>query len=177
MKRAAGLILLGGLFALIQTAVWPHLPGWQVKPDLVLVLAVYIGLTEKRLAGTLLVLLLGAFLDAVSGNQPWLYVIILLSILYSVYLLGSRLNTENMLLLHFLVGWATLLQALLLVFFGPFADLAGFWREILPIFVPQLLLNVLATALLLRLAPWLARRLAPGSILPWLKGLERGHGT
>ncbi|RME38989.1 MAG: hypothetical protein D6794_04560 [Deltaproteobacteria bacterium] len=177
MKRAAGLILLGGLFALLQTVVWPRIIGWQVKPDLILVLAVYIGLTEKRLAGTLLVLLLGTFLDAVSGNQPWLHVIILLSILYSVYLLGSRLNTENMLLLHCLVAWATLIQVFLLAFLGPFADLAGFWREVLPGLFPQLVLNVLATALLLRLAPWLARRLAPGSVFPWLKQLERGHGA
>ncbi|RMF48073.1 MAG: hypothetical protein D6751_01140 [Deltaproteobacteria bacterium] len=177
MKRVAGLVVLGGLFALVQTVVWPHLVGWQVKPDLILVLAIYIGLTERQFSGTLLVLLLGSCLDAVSGNQPGLHAIILLSALYSVYLLGSRLNTENLLLLHILVAWATLLQAVLLIVLGPFADLAGLWREVLPILVPQLLLNVIAAALLLRLAPWLARRLAPGSVLPWLNRLERGHGA
>ncbi len=177
MKRVAGLLLLGGLFALIETVLWPGVTGWRVKPDLLLVLTVYIGLTESVLTGGLLVLFIGSCLDALAGTQPGLNAVILLAVDYLVLLIARHFNTENVLLLYFLVACGTLVQAGLLIFLGPFADVAGLWMEVFPIFVPQMLLNLLATWGLLRLLPRPQRRLAPGGEGAGLERLETGHGA
>ncbi|TYO98678.1 rod shape-determining protein MreD [Geothermobacter ehrlichii] len=176
MTRVAGLLLLAGVFALVETALWPGVTGWQVKPDLLLVLTVYVGLTENAVTGGLLVLFIGSCLDALAGAQLGLNAAILLSVYYLVLLISRHFNAENELLLYFLVACGTLVQGGLLVFLGPFADVAGLWLEVLPTFVPQLVLNLLATWGMLRLVPRLRLRLAPGRGLPGLKRLEKRYG-
>lgn len=177
MKRIGGLLLLGGLFVVFQSGFWPHLVGWQVKPDLILVLVVYIGLTESLLGGGLLVLFLGSSLDAVAGSHPGLHGVVLLLIFYVIRFVAGRFNTESSMLLLFMVACGTLLQAALLILFGSFAEAGGLWWEILRVFFPQVLLNLIAAWLLLWLAPWLQRRLAPQTELPGLKRLDQRHGT
>ncbi|ORJ62987.1 rod shape-determining protein MreD [Geothermobacter hydrogeniphilus] len=177
MKRILGLLLLGGFFALIQTVLWPQLFGWQARPDLILVLVVYVGLTESLLGGGLLVLLFGAGLDALSGSNPGLHMVVLLLVFDLVRFFVGRFNAENATLLLFMVACGTLVDAVLLLFFASFADPGPLGWEVVRQLAPQLLLNLVSAWLLLRLAPWLQRRLVPMAELPGLNRLDRRHGA
>jgi len=177
MKRIGGLLLLGGLFALLQTVVWPHLVGLQARPDLILVLVVYIGLTEPLLGGGVLALFFGTGLDALAGSYPGLHMVVLLLVFYLVRFFVGRFNAENSLLLLFMVACGTLAQAGLLLLFASFADPGELWWEVFAQIALQLLLNLAAASLLLRLAPWLLRRLVPRVELPGLQHLGPRHGA
>lgn len=177
MKRIARLLLLGGGFALLQTVLWPHLVGWQTRPDLILVLVVYIGLTESLLGGGVLALMCGAGLDALAGGYPGLHMVVLLLVFYLVHFFVGRFNAESALLLLFMVACGTLFHAVLLVLFSSFADPGILWLEIFRQIIPQLLLNLVSSWLLLRLAPWLQRRLVPEAELPGLNRLDHRHGA
>jgi len=177
MKRISGLLLLGGIFALLQTVLWPHLVGWQARPDLILVLVVYVGLTESLLGGGLLAVVFGAGLDALAGGYPGLHMVVMLLVFFLVRYFVGRFNVENSLLLLFMVACGTLTEAVLLLLFASFADPGVLWWEIFRQILPQLFLNLAATWLLLLFAPWLQQRLRPMGELPGLSRLERRHGT
>jgi len=51
----------------LQTTVFPSIPALPVAPDLMLVLAVYLGVFHRNLGGALGAFLLGYFMDAFSG--------------------------------------------------------------------------------------------------------------
>jgi len=51
----------------LQTTVFPSIPALPVAPDLMLVLAVYLGVFHRNMGGALGAFLLGYFLDAFSG--------------------------------------------------------------------------------------------------------------
>src|SRR5216117_1616107 len=53
---------------LIQTTIFPSLPGLPVVPDLILVLAVYLGAAHHTVGGAAGAFLLGYFLDTFSGT-------------------------------------------------------------------------------------------------------------
>jgi len=51
----------------LQTTIFPSIPWLPVAPDLMLVLAVYLGVFHRSMGGALGAFLLGYFLDAFSG--------------------------------------------------------------------------------------------------------------
>jgi len=51
----------------LQTTVFPSIPALPVVPDLMLVLAVYLGVFHRNMGGALGAFLLGYFMDAFSG--------------------------------------------------------------------------------------------------------------
>jgi len=51
----------------LQTNVFPSIPALPVAPNLMLVLAVYLGVFHRNMGGALGAFLLGYFLDAFSG--------------------------------------------------------------------------------------------------------------
>ncbi|HJQ83128.1 MAG TPA: rod shape-determining protein MreD, partial [Candidatus Binatia bacterium] len=53
---------------LVQTTVFPALPGVPVLPDLMLVLAVYLGVRRQTVGGAAAAFVLGYFLDTFSGT-------------------------------------------------------------------------------------------------------------
>jgi rod shape-determining protein MreD len=53
---------------LFQTTVFPSIPGLPVVPDLILVLAVYLGVAHQTIGGAAGTFLLGYFLDTFSGT-------------------------------------------------------------------------------------------------------------
>jgi rod shape-determining protein MreD len=53
---------------LMQTTIFPSLPGLPVVPDLILVLAVYLGVAHQTIGGAAGAFLLGYFLDTFSGT-------------------------------------------------------------------------------------------------------------
>ena len=51
----------------LQTTVFPSIPALPVAPNLMMVLAVYLGVFHRNMGGALGAFLLGYFLDAFSG--------------------------------------------------------------------------------------------------------------
>lgn len=177
MKRSLGYFLLGFLFVLLQTSILPVLLPFDPRPDLILVLVVYLGLSEDQLHGGILAYLIGSCLDAMAGSHPGLHAVSLLVLFYSVRFAAVHFNTESSRLVLFMVGSGTFLYAGLLVLFASFADAGAIWQPIFRVLLPQALLNVLAAWLLIRLAPHLLRRLAPQSDLPTLRRMDRNYGA
>jgi len=177
MKRIFSYFLLGYLFVLVQSTLWPALLPLSVKPDLLLMLIVYLGLSESHLRGALLTSLLAACLDAMAGSHPGLHGVTLLAVFFSVRFAADHFNTESSLLLLVMIGSGTLLHAGLQILFASFAEAGMVWWQILRALFPQLLLNLLTGLLLLQLVPRISRRLAPHRELPGLGRLDRRYGA
>ena len=151
MMRILVYALLAGLALLLQTVLLPPFFPNGVKPDLILLLTIWIGLREPPWRGGMGVYALGWLYDAYAGTFPGLHGFVLLTVFLIVCGMATRLNTESLPLLWCLVGGGTLLQAALTVFaIGFFADAEQFWVVMLRCLPAQLLLNLAAGYLLRR---------------------------
>src|SRR6266702_138863 len=68
MRSAVALAVAAVAAMLLQTTIFPSLPGLPVVPDLILVLAVYLGVAHQTIGGAAGAFLLGYFLDTFSGT-------------------------------------------------------------------------------------------------------------
>ena len=140
---------LAWLALLLQTVLLPPLFAGGEKPDLLLLLTIWIALRESPWRGGALVYGLGWLYDAYAGVYPGLHGFVLLTVFLTVCGMATRLNTDSLPLLWCLVGGGTLLQGVLTVFaLGFFADAEPFWLVMLRYLPVQLLLNLLAGYLL-----------------------------
>jgi rod shape-determining protein MreD len=140
---------LAWLALLLQTVLLPPFFAGGIKPDLLLLLTIWIGLRESPWRGGMLVYGIGWLYDAYAGVYPGLHGFVLLTVFLTVRGMATRLNTESLPLLWGLIGGGTLLQGLLTVFaLQFFADAEPFWLVMLHYLPAQLLLNLLAGYLL-----------------------------
>ena len=155
----------------LQTVLLPPFFPGSVKPDLLLLLTIWIGLRESPWRGGALVYALGWLYDAYAGIYPGLHGFVLLTIFLVVCGMATRLNTESLRLLWCLIGGGTLLQGALTLFaLEFFASAERFWLVMLQALPAQLLYNLLAGYLLRHLyRRWL--RSAPGRSLRSAAGL------
>ncbi len=153
----------GIMFALLQSSVFPVVLPPGFRPNLILILILYLGLSENFPRAVLVALLLGGIQDSFSGTSLGLYVSVDLAILLLVRLLSGRLNGESPALLLLLIAAGTLVQNLLVGFcLTVFADAGPVMPILLPALPQQLLANLLAATILLffllRLQPLLGTR-------------------
>lgn len=149
MMRVLNYFFLAGVALLLQTVLLPPFFPGGVKPDLLLLLTIWIGLREPPWRGGALVYGLGWLYDAYAGTFPGLHGFVLLTVFLVVAGMATRLNTESLPLLWCLVGGGTLLQGALTVFaLEFFAETEHFWVVMLGCLPAQLLLNLLAGYLL-----------------------------
>ena len=140
---------LAWLALLLQTVLLPPFFAGGLKPDLLLLLTIWISLRESPWRGGALVYGLGWLYDVHAGVYPGLHGFVLLTVFLIVCGVATRLNTDSLPLLWCLVGGSTLLQGVLIVFaLGFFADAEPFWLVMLRYLPMQLLLNLLAGYLL-----------------------------
>ena len=145
-------LFLGMLAVMLRTSVFPLFFSPGFCPDLLLVLVIYIGLSEHMLRAVLVTLLLGGMQDSFSGSSLGLYVFIYLAILLLVRLLSEQLNVESSPLLILLIAGGTLVQNLLLVVcLTIFAEAGPVMQVLLPALLQQMLANLVASTLLLTL--------------------------
>ncbi len=178
MNRIIGYFLCGFIFVLAQTTLFPQVLPFFLKPDLLLILIVYLGLNEKYVRGGLLAYTFGLLQDVFTGDYFGLYGFVLLGTFLIVRGVAERLNPESPLLLLFTIGGGTLLHSGLIFFSlgfftenGPPASVF-FWS-----LLPQILLNLAATLLLLQMLPRLQKQLAPRWPIPGLPRLKNHHGS
>jgi rod shape-determining protein MreD len=172
-----GFLYLGlAMLALpLQTILLPPFFPGGAKPDLVLLLVIWIGLRESPWRGGALVYLIGWLYDSYAGIYPGLHGFVLLTVFLTVCGMATRLNTESLPLLWYLVGGGTLLQGALTIFAVEFFANAGqFWTVVLRSLPEQLLLNLLA-GYLLRGVYLRLHRVAPSPPLRALLRFGRRH--
>lgn len=177
MIRPLVLLTLALVCLLLQTSLLPAILPAAVKPELLLILTVYLMLIEDFVRGGILAWSFGWLLDVTSGTFLGLHAVVYLTI----FLLGRRailsLNGESRFLLLVMVAAVSFLQPLLLLFFGFFADLGGMWLVVLQRLVFQGGVNILCAGLLLLLVTHLHRRY-PGRLrLPGIIHLKSSHGS
>lgn len=173
MNRTLLYFALAGLAVVVQTVFMPLLLQGDYKPDLLLILVIYLGLHEGPWRGGLLVYLLGWFYDGVAGVFPGLNGFVLLGIFLAVRGIVTRVNTESSPLLLMLVIIGTLMQSLLVAFaLDFFGQTARIWPQMVWHTPVQLLLNFIAAFILLRLTVWLQRSFLPRKGLPGLRKLD-----
>ncbi len=177
MIRLLALLALALLCLLLQTSVLPSFLPSAVRPELLLLLTVYLMLIEDFVRGGVLAWSFGWLLDVTAGSFLGLHGAVYLTI----FLLGRwailSLNGESRFLLLVMVAAVSFLQPLLLLFFGFFADLGGMWLVVLQRLVLQAGINSLCAGLLLLLVTYLHRRY-PGRLrLPGIIHLKSSHGN
>ena len=67
MRSFAALAATAIVAMVLQTTVFPSIPALPVAPNLMMVLAVYLGVFHRNMGGAVGAFLLGYFLDAFSG--------------------------------------------------------------------------------------------------------------
>jgi rod shape-determining protein MreD len=143
-------LLCGLVFMLLQTTIFPRFLPPELRPNLLLILVIYLALSESFLRAAFLTLLLGALQDVFCGSTLGLYVTVQLAVFLLIRLFSGRLNVESRLLLLGLVGAGTILQTFLLGFLLiTFAEAGSVFWILLHDLPTQILSNLLAGWLLL----------------------------
>ena len=178
MKGFFIFMLSGIFFALLQSGILPLFlsPDW--RPNLILILILYLGLSENLLRALVAGSLLGAIQDSFCGPSLGLYVSVYLIIVLVTRLVSEQLNVESLPLLMLVIAGGTLLQNLLVGFYlTVFAEAAPVLHILIPAIPKQLLANMLSAALLLFL---LHRFQKMFGYRPGFTGLayqSKNHGT
>lgn len=157
MSRALVYLLVGAFCLLVQSAVLPLflVPEW--RPNLILILTLFLGIKEHPIQALLTVLLLGAAQDSLSGSTIGLHIAVYLVVFILCRLLAEKLNVDSPPLLILLIIGATLVHGLLIGFFmTTFAD-AGSILHLLVSALPRQMLSTLLTVMvfLLLFPRWL----------------------
>ena len=150
MKGFFLFLFTGVFFALLQSSVLPLFfpPDW--RPNLILILILYLGLSENLPRALIAGLLLGAIQDSFCGSSLGLYVSVYLVIVLVTRVISEQLNIESPPLLLLLIAGGTLLQNLLVGFYlTVLAESAPVFHILLPALPKQLLVNLLFASMLL----------------------------
>jgi rod shape-determining protein MreD len=173
MNRTLIYLAMAGVGIILQTVLLPQIITGDYKPNLLLILVIYLGLHEGPWRGGLLVYLLGWFYDGVAGAFPGLHGFVLLGIFLAVRGIVTRVNTESSPLLLLLVVAGTVLHSALTAFsLDFFSHTARIWPQMVWQLPLQLLLNFIAALILLRITVWLQRTFMPRKNLPGLRKLD-----
>lgn len=162
MSRFAAFLLLGWFFLFLQAGPVPLFFPDGFKPDLLLLLVVYLGLREPPLRGGCLAMLLGCLMDVFAGRTLGLNGLVLLLLFLAVRVTADRVNTESPLLMVLMAGLGTLSAGLIQAFLlGYFAGQEGVWALIIRRLPAQIVINLIAVFLLMGAVRWLEGILAP----------------
>jgi rod shape-determining protein MreD len=173
MNRTLIYLAMAGVAVILQTVILPLVLQGYYKPDLLLILVIYLGLHEEPRRGGLMVYLLGWCYDGVAGTFPGLNGFILLGIFLAVRGIVTRVDTESSPLLLLLVVAGTVLQSVMMAFaLDFFSQASRIWPQMAWQLPVQLLLNFVAAFVLLRLTVWLQRTFMPRRALPGLRKLD-----
>jgi rod shape-determining protein MreD len=95
VRRALLFAVAAAIAVIVQTSIARWVPFLPAGPDLILVLAVYLGLHARSAGGAVGAFLLGYLLDTMSATSPGLYCLTMTLVFGVVYLLSQRLWMEN----------------------------------------------------------------------------------
>lgn len=152
------LVMIGMLF---QYVLIPAHIADPFKPNLLIILVVYIGFRSAFRVGALSSFFLGLLHDSLSGTSFGLSGFSFLFIFFLYHEIAHRLYTRSRLLMMLGAFLATFLHALLsLVLLLIFSSSAGVYASILPSVIPQGLVNAVLSACLFNVIPLAGREKA-----------------
>jgi rod shape-determining protein MreD len=91
MRRFLILLLIAYLFAILQSAIFGEIFPPFLKPDLMLIYVVHLGIFSPLWMGAFLALLAGLFTDTFAGSPLGLFIFTYLSIFFLIKLLAKFL--------------------------------------------------------------------------------------
>jgi rod shape-determining protein MreD len=150
MYRSVKLFLLTALALFLQVTVFPYYLLDAFKPNLIIILVVYLALRERNsLYGAAIAYFLGLLQDVFSGIYLGLSGFSLLLIFLVLRKTSNQLYTDSTHLMVVVVFLSTgcngLLNLLLMLLFAPSA---GIYETLLSNLLPQALFNALIASLL-----------------------------
>jgi hypothetical protein len=120
MRRFFILLLSAYLLAIFQSAVTSEILPNFMKPDLMLILVTYLGVSPPLIAGAVLVLFCSLLYETFSGSPFGLFPFIYLSIFFLIKLLAKFLILGDTITFRLiLVALSMTFQASLIIFLPP----------------------------------------------------------
>jgi hypothetical protein len=120
MRRFFILLLSAYLLAIFQSAVTSEILPNFMKPDLMLILVTYLGVSPSLIAGAVLVLFCSLLYETFSGSPFGLFPFIYLSIFFLIKLLAKFLILGDTITFRLiLVALSMTFQASLIIFLPP----------------------------------------------------------
>ncbi|PLX86730.1 MAG: rod shape-determining protein MreD [Desulfuromonas sp.] len=178
MKRLFVYLSFGLLLMLLQTTLLPQLLPRVLVPNLLLILLLYLALSEEFVNALLLTLLFGLLQDCFGSTVLGLYAVVHLVIFFMVRVMVTRLSAESPVLLLLLVAAGTLVQAFLvgacLTLFAEAGSVLGILLVTLPV---QLFVNLLGAIFLLSGLLYLQPQFGARSGMAGLPHQSRRHGA
>ena len=154
MKRIVLPLFLGIVLISLQATLVMFLPIQRIRPDFVLILTVYLGLSYPPISGGVLAFVMGYLTDLFSGNALGFYTLTRPLLFYAVqvyrgrfYLKGFTFQFLLTLIGAFLEGFLILL---LLVCLSP-SPLPSLYPTLLGVLLPQFLATGLLAPILFSL--------------------------
>jgi len=108
-------LLLGVLFLTVQTTLWTSLSIQSFRPDILLILVVYLAFSYSPISGGILAFSLGYLMDLFSGNTIGLYTLSRPLLFYGVQHFRSRFYLEGFPFQFLFVFLAAFLEGLFIV--------------------------------------------------------------
>lgn len=177
MKSLLVYLSVGLSFMLLQTTILPRILPESMLPNLLLILILYLALSESFPKAIFLSLLFGLLQDSFSSTSLGLHGVVNLAIFLQVRLMATRLSAESPSLLLLLVAGGTLVQAFLIGFcLTLFAEAGSVLQVLLPSLPGQLMANLLAAAGLLGILLFLQPQFGSRSGMAGLPHQSRHHG-
>jgi len=95
MRRIVFPLFLGVIFLTLQTTLLAFLPIQRIRPDIVLILTLYLGLFYPPVSGGILAVFMGFLMDLFSGNSFGLYTLSRPLIFYVAQFFKGRFYLEG----------------------------------------------------------------------------------
>jgi rod shape-determining protein MreD len=115
MRRIVFPLFLGILFLTLQTTLLRSLPVQRIRPDIVLILTLYLGFSYPLISGGILAFFMGYLMDLFSGNVLGLYTFSRPLIFYIAQLFKGRFYLEGFLSQFLFVFLSALVEGLLIL--------------------------------------------------------------
>jgi rod shape-determining protein MreD len=148
MKRVIPPLLLGVLLLIVQTTLLPFIPIHGIRPDILLVFTLYLGLSFSPVSGGTLAFLMGYLMDLFSGNAFGFYALSRPLVFFAAQFFRERFYLEGF-YSKFLFAFIYAVSEGLLIFlfmnaFHP-APLGSLYPLLLTFLLPQSFFTALVT--------------------------------
>jgi len=144
-------IFFGMLVFTIQAALFPWLPIHRVRPDILLIFILYLGLFFPPVSGGLLAFFIGYLMDLFSGNTYGLYTFSRPLLFSLAYLFRDRFYFEGILPQFLFVFILALGEGLLLQLLLTALNPSPLYPLLFTVLLPQTFFTALITPLLFAL--------------------------
>jgi rod shape-determining protein MreD len=115
MKRVLLSLVIGIFFLTLQVTLFPSLPIQRIRPDIVLILVLYWGLSASLISGGILSFFLGFLMDLFSANSFGLYTFSRSLLFFLTQLFKGRFYLESVLSQFLYVFLFALFEGLLIL--------------------------------------------------------------